>query len=102
MKEIINRINKSFENKTRLGIMSALMTNESLDFNQIKDLLDLTDGNLSSNLSVLEELNYVIISKDFVGKKTRTTARATKKGMESFKQHLKALEDLISSSRTDK
>lgn len=99
MKEIISRISKIFENKARLGIMSALMINQSLDFSSLKDLLELTDGNLSSNLSVLEELKYVKISKEFVGKKTRTSVVATKDGRAAFELHLKALEELISQSK---
>jgi DNA-binding MarR family transcriptional regulator len=99
MKEIINRINKVFENKARLGIMSALMVNQSLDFSSLKDLLDLTDGNLSSNLSVLEGLNHVMITKEFVGKKTRTSVTATSEGKAAFEMHLKALEELISQNR---
>jgi DNA-binding transcriptional ArsR family regulator len=102
MKEIINRINKVFENKARLGIMSALMVNQSLDFGSLKDLLDLTDGNLSSNLSVLEELKYVKITKEFVGKKTRTSVTATREGKTAFEMHLKALEELISQNRINK
>ena len=102
MKEIINRISKTFENKARLGIMSALVVNTSLDFNSLKELLDLTDGNLSSNLSVLEELKYVAITKEFVGKKTRTTATATKAGKAAFEHHLKALEELIMKSKLRK
>jgi DNA-binding PadR family transcriptional regulator len=101
MKEIICRINKVFENRARLGIMSALMVNRSLDFNSLKKLLELTDGNLSSNLSVLENTEYVSIKKEFIGKKTRTTVAATKKGKMAFQQHFDALEELISKSKTD-
>jgi DNA-binding MarR family transcriptional regulator len=98
MKDIISRINKIFENKARLGIMSALMVNRLMDFSSLKELLELTDGNLSSNLSVLEELNYIKIVKEFVGKKTRTSVEATKEGRSAFEIHLKALEELISKS----
>lgn len=102
MKEIISRISKTFENKARLGIMSALMANRSLDFGSLKELLELTDGNLSSNLSVLEDLKYVKITKEFVGKKTRTSVSATKEGRAAFEQHLKALEELISQNKKNK
>lgn len=102
MKEIINRINKVFENKTRLGIMSALMANQSLDFVSMKAILELTDGNLSSNLSVLEELKYITLQKDFVNKKTRTTIEATPEGKTAFEEHLLALEELILQSRNSK
>jgi DNA-binding MarR family transcriptional regulator len=102
MKEIISRISKIFENKARLGIMSALMVNQCLDFSSLKDLLELTDGNLSSNLSVLEELKYVKITKEFVGKKTRTSVTATIEGRAAFERHLKALEELILESKMHK
>jgi DNA-binding MarR family transcriptional regulator len=102
MKEIISRISKVFENKARLGVMSALMANQSLDFASLKELLELTDGNLSSNLSVLEDLKYVKITKEFVGKKTRTSVVATKEGRAAFEKHLKALEDLISQSKMNR
>lgn len=95
MKEIIDKINKVFENKVRLGIMSALMVNESLDFKEIKSLLDITDGNLSSNAAVLEKEGYIKIKKKFLGKKTQTVYFATDKGKENFREHLSALEELI-------
>ena len=95
MKEIIDKINRIFENKVRLGIMSALMVNDSIDFKELKSLLDITDGNLSSNSSVLESEGYIKIKKKFIGKKTQTIYLATVKGKEAFKLHLSALEELI-------
>ncbi len=59
MKELLININKAFESKARLGIMSVLMVNEQMDFNSLKELLDLTDGNLASHLKALEEGNYI-------------------------------------------
>jgi DNA-binding HxlR family transcriptional regulator len=99
MKDIISKINKVFENKVRLGIMSALMVNKKLDFNHLKKLMDVTDGNLSSNISVLEELGYVEVTKTFIGKKTNTSFNITGTGRSSFMEHLDALEDLISRSK---
>lgn len=95
MKEIIEKINKVFENKVRLGIMSALMVNDEIDFKELKTLLDITDGNLSSNASVLEENKYIKIKKKFIGKKTLTTYTSTGAGKEAFKEHLSALEEII-------
>jgi hypothetical protein len=53
VKELISKLNKQFESRVRLGIMSVLMVNESVDFVTLKDLLDITDGNLASHLSAL-------------------------------------------------
>jgi len=95
MKEIIDKINRTFENKLRLGIMSALMVNESIDFNSLKQYLGATDGNLSSNISVLEELGYITVNKKFIGKKVNTSYTITALGKEKFEEHLKTLEMLI-------
>lgn len=95
MKNIINDINKIFENKTRLGIMAALSVNSSLDFKSLKELLGITDGNLSSNISTLEKVEFVIVSKTIVNKKTNTTYKITDQGREAFQKHLAALEKLI-------
>jgi DNA-binding MarR family transcriptional regulator len=97
MKDIIDNINKVFENKTRLGIMSALMVNEKIDFKSLKKLLDVTDGNISSNISVLEKLKFISVAKIFIDKKSNTTYSITKKGRKAFEQHLNALEKLIKS-----
>ena len=95
MKDIIAGINKQFENRVRLGIMSALMVNDSLSFNDLKDLLGVTDGNLASHLKALEKFELIIVSKQFIGRKPNTTYHATILGRKRFKEHLNALEKLI-------
>ncbi len=95
MKHPISKLQKVFESRIRLGIMSALMVNDSLDFNALKELLDLTDGNLASHLKALEQKKIVTVSKDFVGRKPRTTYQATEHGKVLFRLHLTALEELI-------
>lgn len=75
--------------------MSALMVNETIDFNSLKELLDLTDGNLASHLKALEQQHIIVVSKSFIGRKTNTTYQATESGKELFRQHLAALEELI-------
>lgn len=95
MKQIIDHINKCFENRTRLGIMAALMVNNSIDFNAFKQLLGTTDGNLSSNISTLEQLGYVKVKKRFIAKTTNTSYSITKSGRKAFHEHLGALEALI-------
>ena len=95
MKNIISDINKAFENRVRLGIMSILMVNEDVDFNTMKETLDLTDGNLASHLKALELIEYISMNKEFVGRKPRTSYSVTELGKLSFKNHLHALEKLI-------
>ena len=95
MKNPISNLQKVFESRIRLGIMSALMVNDTLDFNALKELLELTDGNLASHLKALEQQEIIVVSKQFVGRKPSTTYRATDLGKNLFRQHLAALEDLI-------
>lgn len=95
MKEIIEQINRVFENKTRLGIMSALMVNKAIDFTSLRDLLGVTDGNLSSNATVLEKLGFVIVKKKILGKKMNTSYSITRSGRKAFREHLEALATLI-------
>lgn len=75
--------------------MAALMVNDSMDFNTLKELLELTDGNLASHLKALEQAEIIVVSKQFVGRKPNTTYAATNNGRELFRQHLDALENLL-------
>ena len=75
--------------------MSALMVNDTVDFNALKELLELTDGNLASHLKALEQQKIIEVSKQFVGRKPNTTYKATGHGRDLFRQHLTALEELI-------
>ena len=75
--------------------MSVLMANSSYDFNSLKDLLQITDGNLASHIKALEKEEYISITKSFIGKKPNTQYAVTKKGRNAFKKHLQALENLI-------
>lgn len=95
MKNPISNLQKVFESRIRLGIMSALMVNDTQDFNALKDLLELTDGNLASHLKGLEQQEIIVVSKQFVGRKPSTTYRATELGKDLFRRHLAALEELI-------
>ncbi|MGC4101668.1 winged helix-turn-helix domain-containing protein [Ferruginibacter sp.] len=94
---LIENLNKIFDSRIRLGIMSALMVNAEVNFNELKELLDITDGNLASHLKTLEESGYVKIQKGFIGRKTNTTYSVTKAGEKAFKLHLTALEKMIGS-----
>ncbi|NDK56594.1 transcriptional regulator [Pontibacter sp. BT213] len=99
MKAYLENINKAFESRARLGIMSVLMVEDKVDFNTLKETLNLTDGNLASHLRALEEAEYLRVEKQFVGRKPNTTYHATDAGREAFKSHLDALEQLILNNR---
>lgn len=95
MKDLIAKLNKVFESRVRLGIMSVLMVNESYDFNTLKATLNVTDGNLASHLKALEEKGMIRVNKQFIGRKPNTSYSVTRTGITDFQMHLKALEDLI-------
>ncbi len=95
MKSVISGINKLFENRVRLGIMAILIVNDSYDFNNLKETLGVTDGNLASHLRALEEHELLMVNKQFIGKKPNTSYSITEKGQKLFRAHLKALEELI-------
>lgn len=97
MKGLISDLNKAFDNKVRLGIMSVLMTKSESDFNGLKSILEVTDGNLASHLKALEKENYIEVIKQFIGRKPNTKYLVTKEGKLAFKKHLNALEALIKS-----
>ncbi len=95
MSNPIENLNKTFDSRVRLGIMSTLMVNDEINFNDLKQLIGVTDGNLASHIKALEEIQYIKVNKSFVGKKTNTTYKATKPGEKAFQQHLNALEKMI-------
>lgn len=95
----INSLHKAFESRVRLGMMSALAVNDVLDFNALKQFLDITDGNLASHIKALEKEQFIGVKKSFVGKKPNTQYYITKDGKKAFNDHLKALEKLIQSQK---
>jgi DNA-binding MarR family transcriptional regulator len=95
VKYFIDTLNKAFESRIRLGIMSILMVNDQVDFTMLKDLLDITDGNMASHISGLEKLGYLKVTKQFIGKKPNTSYAATESGKAAFTKHVKALEKLL-------
>lgn len=95
MANIISNLNKAFDSRIRLGIMSVLMVNDSVDFNTMKELLELTDGNLASHIKALEGLDYIQSVKQFIGRKPNTQYSITDEGRNAFQEHLNALEQLI-------
>lgn len=95
MANIISKLNKAFDSRIRLGIMSVLMVNHYADFNMLKELLELTDGNLASHLKALEGLGYIESSKQFIARKPNTRYAITTLGRISFQDHINGLEQLI-------
>ena len=98
MKDILKNINKAFDHRIRLGMMSVLMVNENVDFNALKELLGVTDGNLASHIKALELENYISVEKQFIGKKPNTKYSITVIGRKAFQEHIEALEKLIQKS----
>ena len=99
MDSLLKNLNKAFESKVRLGVMSLLMINEELEFTRLKELLQVTDGNLASHSRALETAGYIQVDKSFIGRKPNTTYKATTEGCKAFKEHLYALENLIRQGR---
>jgi DNA-binding MarR family transcriptional regulator len=95
----IDGLNKIFESRIKLGVMSALAANGSLDFNSLKEYFDVTDGNLASHLKSLEKEEYIAVRKSFIGRKPNTRYFITKEGRTAFEAHLEALESLINSHK---
>lgn len=99
MKTIIDDLHKAFESRVRLGIMAALVVNDNLDFNALKEYLVVTDGNLASHLKALEKIGFVEVEKSFVDRKPNTKYSMTKSGRKAFEIHINALEKLIKSQQ---
>ena len=90
-----DQLNKAFESRVRLGLMSILSVNNWVSYKEIKDLLEVTDGNLDSHIQSLEKINYLEIKKQFIGKKPLTTYKVTEIGKKAFKNHIEGLEKLL-------
>lgn len=92
---IISGLNKEFESRVRLGMMSVLIVNDWVDFTEMKNLLQVTDGNLASHSTALEKKEYIEVKKEFVGKKPRTSYKITEIGKKAFQEHLAFLEKMM-------
>ncbi|MBP7407880.1 MAG: transcriptional regulator [Flavobacteriales bacterium] len=92
---MIEQLHKAFESRVRLGIMAVLVVNEWVDHSRLKELLNVTDGNLASHLGALEDLKYVQVRKRFVGKRPNTSYKCSVAGARAFREHLDAIERLI-------
>lgn len=91
----ISRLNKHFGNPVKLGIMAALLANEPLSFNDLKEILGTSDGNLASHMYALQDLGYVSITKQFLGRKPNTLLSVTNDGRTAFNEHLAVLEEIL-------
>lgn len=79
--------------------MSVLIANEVYDFNSLKELMAITDGNLASHMKALEREKYILVNKSFVDRKPNTRYRASEKGRNAFRKHLDALEAVVKSQK---
>ncbi len=92
------KLNVTIHQPVRLRIMAVLVTlgpDEEVDFSYLRDLLEVTDGNLGAHLRKLEEAGYIDLNKIFVERKPRTFVSATKKGRKVFDEHVEALESIL-------
>ena len=99
MNQHFKNLDKAFENKVRLGIMSILMVEDQASFNSLKETLSLTDGNLASHLKALEKLGYISVIKSFIGRKPNTKYSTNKIGITAFNKHITALEEILKSMK---
>lgn len=95
MKNPFENLDKILEHRLRLQIMSVLITNNMYDFNSLKDMLDVTDGNLASHIKALEKEKYISVSKSFIDRKPNTKYKITERGRTAFRKHLDALEAVV-------
>ncbi|OGU70031.1 MAG: transcriptional regulator [Ignavibacteria bacterium RIFOXYA2_FULL_37_17] len=95
MKQSIDDLNKAFESRVRLGIMSVLAVNDALDFSSLKQYLEVTDGNLATHLKTLEKEGFIGVEKSFIDRKPNTKYSLTEEGRKAFNDHLKAMEVFI-------
>lgn len=99
MKISIDDLHKAFESRVRLGIMSALAVNDTLDFTSLKEYLGVTDGNLATHLKKLEKEDFIKVDKSFVDNKPNTSYSMTIKGKKAFDEHLNVLETIINAKK---
>lgn len=99
MKNPFEQLDKVLEHRVRLQIMSILMTNEVFDFNTLKEMVGITDGNLASNIKALEKEKYISVSKSFVQRKPNTKYKITERGRNAFRNHLDALEGVLKQAK---
>jgi DNA-binding MarR family transcriptional regulator len=95
VKNPFENLDKVLEHRIRLQIMSILVANDGYEFNALKDILSISDGNLASNVKALEREKYISVSKTFIDRKPNTKYKITERGRNAFKRHLDALEAVV-------
>lgn len=95
MKNPFEHLDRTLEHRVRLQIMSVLVTNDLFDFNTLKEMLGITDGNLASHIKALEKEKYLSVSKSFIDRKPNTRYKITDRGRNAFRKHLDALEAVV-------
>ena len=95
MKNPFENLDKVLEHRIRLQIMSILVANDEYEFNALKDILNISDGNLASNIKALEREKYISVSKSFIDRKPNTKYKITERGRNAFRKHIDALEALV-------
>ena len=91
----VSRLNAIIHERARLGIMSVLAARRALTFTELKSILDMTDGNLSVHLRLLEKTGYVTIEKMFVHRKSQTTVNMSRKGRIAFEHYVSVLQEIV-------
>jgi DNA-binding MarR family transcriptional regulator len=97
--EVAPELDRLIHERMRLGIVSALAVNESLTFNDLKELLKTTDGNISVHTRKLEEAQYIACTKSFDGRIPKTEYRLTAAGRRALERYLNHMEALIRATR---
>lgn len=92
-------LEKVFQVPARLRIMSVLMVKKSIDFSELIETLELTRGNLSVHMKLLNEMEYVTVDKKFVGNRPKTTYNITGKGQKDFQSYVSILESIINPTK---
>lgn len=91
----IGSLDRLIHERLRLGILSALSVNEALNFNELKDILEVTDGNLSDHARKLEVAGYIVVRKGYNGRKPQTVYALTKKGKQALRNYLETMQEVI-------
>jgi DNA-binding MarR family transcriptional regulator len=95
VKNPFEHLDKILEHRVRLQIMSVLITNDAFEFNALKEMLGVTDGNLASHIKALEKEKYITVTKSFIDRKPNTRYKVSDKGRNAFRKHIDAMEAVI-------
>jgi DNA-binding MarR family transcriptional regulator len=99
LKRLVEELDPLLHERGRLAIVSVLAAVDRMTFTELRDHLEMTDGNLSVHLQKLEEKGYVAIDKQFVGRRPQTSCRLTKAGRQAFARYLNHLEAIVQQGR---